>query len=90
MEGEYALRLLKKITEPSVDPKFKKGHKHRKGRGKGKGKGKGRGRGRGDGGEDTDSVQSSAEEGPSSAEEALEDQPADEHVPRPRGRAEER
>jgi hypothetical protein len=90
LEGEYALRLLKKITEPVVDPKFKKGHKHRKGRGKGKGKGegkgRGRGRGRGDGGEDTDSVQTSAEEGPSSAEEALVDQPADEHVPGPRVR----
>ena len=92
LEGEYALRLLKKITDPAVDPKFKKGHKHRKGRrkGNGKGKGKGRGRGRGDGGEDTgsgedtDSVQNSAGEGPSSAEEALEDQPADEHVRGPR------
>jgi hypothetical protein len=87
LEGEHALRLLKKITEPAVDPKFKKGHKRRKGRGKGKGKGKGKGRGRGDGGEDTDSVQNSSEEGPSSAEEALEDQPADEPAPGPQVRA---
>ena len=92
LEGEHALRLLKKITEPAEDPKFKKGHKHRKGRGKGKGKGKGkekekgRGGGLGGGGDDTDSVQNSSGEGPSSAEEALEEQPADEHVPDARAR----
>ena len=81
LEGVYALRLLKKIIEPAVDPKFKKG--------KGKGKGRRRGRGRGGDGGDTDSVQSDAEEGPSSAEEALEDQPADEHVPVPKSGADE-
>ena len=81
MEAAFAIRLLKKITEPAVDPKFRAG--------KEKGKGRGRGRGRGGDGGDTDFVQSDAEEGPPSAEEALEDQPADEHVPVPKSGADE-
>jgi len=36
LEGDHALRLLKNLTEPAVDPKIKKGLKRRKGRGKGK------------------------------------------------------